>query len=337
MSANTKFFPEFSNPKTYLRNYNRGCEILGVDLPYLTKEKVKEVFIAGKPLNELEAAYDNLEASIRKSSQDKERNEIALSLMKKIANEVIYKRNYVEIIPPRFWHRCNRINLYFTRCVSEWKRITENISVGLIRQAGESAWRVQVKILENGEWRIYTSPTYVYKLGLNVPEFEAGIVLNQNDNTVWGIEYQFGKYDWYSGEFCLRNKVFSFFRHNNHWENMYHYPNRQGDVYYVPDNWEDYKRDNNKLIAKKYDRNVEFVRATESILPRFHSHLVSIINQGVVYVNGSDVIILAYSPVTITHKDHRTIVLQHGVYRVLEIPGHTDPITRVPFVLEVIR
>lgn len=221
------------------------------------------------------------------------------------------------------------------RCVSEWKRITENVSVGLIRQAGESAWRVQVKILENGEWRIYTSPTYVYKLGLNVPEFEAGIVLNQNDNTVWGIEYQFGKYDWYSGEFCLRNKVFSYlsfgklrlfanFRHNNHWENMYHYPNRQGDVYYVPDNWEDYERDNNKLIAKKYDRNVEFVRATESILPRFHSHLVSIINQGVVYVNGSDVIILAYSPVTITHKDHRTIVLQHGVYRVLEIPGHTD-------------
>jgi len=47
MSANTKFFPEFSNPKTYLRNYNRGCEILGVDLPYLTKEK-KRGFYSGK-------------------------------------------------------------------------------------------------------------------------------------------------------------------------------------------------------------------------------------------------------------------------------------------------
>jgi len=347
MSA-TKFFPEFSNPKTYLRNYNRGCEILGVDLPYLTKEKVKEVFIAGKPLNELEAAYDNLEASIRKSSQDKERNEIALSLMKKIADEVITRSNRGEIIPPIFWHKCHRINLYFTRCESKWKRITENVLIGLIRQAGESAWRVQVKILNGKEWKMYESPRYVYGIGLNIPELTTEIILNQNDNSLWGIGYYFGKgLKWFSGEFDYKRRIFSNFRRNDYFEGVYYYPNRQGDVYYKPCDRDDYEVENEKVVRIRgiktefrpvileYSENVlpvikrymdDVLRFNDVIPDTFSSHLRPLMYRSTsLYISDkNEILIVTDKGVTLPHPDHRTVSLSSGIYQVLEVPGRTD-------------
>lgn len=326
MSASTKFFPEYTNRKTYLRNYQRGCEILGVDLPYLTKEKVKEVFIAGKPLNELEASYDYFEASIRKSSREKEQNNIAISLMKKIADEVITRSNRGEIIPPIFWHKCHRINLYFTRCESEWKRMVENIYINIVRQARESAWRVQVKILNGKEWKMYESPRYVYGIGLNIPELTTEIILNQNDNSLWGIGYYFGKgLKWFSGEFDYKRRIFSNFRRNDYFEGVYYYPNRQGDVYYKPCDRDDYEVENEKVVRIRGIKT-EFRPVIDVIPDTFSSHLRPLMYRSTsLYISDkNEILIVTDKGVTLPHPDHRTVSLSSGIYQVLEVPGRTD-------------